>query len=108
MVVHPRESWPRLRRWAFVGASAAMIFFYGLVDLEEVATTEGFEIIDGREYVDLLQREKDDTILIDVRSEHEQTDRFANAFASGKPDDELIDYMTTHREELKGKNLVVL
>ena len=104
----PQERWPRTRRWAFVGASVATVIFYGLVDLEEVATTQGFEVIDGSEYIDLLKHDKDDTILIDIRSEHTQTDVFANAFASGMPDDELVDYMTEHREELKGKNLVVL
>jgi len=100
---------PRIERWAFIGGATFLIVFYGLGDQEQVPDTpQGYRLIDGPEYIDLLERDVDNTVLIDARTEFEQRDVHANAIGVDLADPDIADYIATHSGELEGKNLVFM
>ena len=104
-----RTHWPRIKQAAFPGVVGFLIIFYGVLSHDDPpADTDLYATISSDEYSRMLERDKANTMLVDVRTEHVQKDVHANALAVGVPYEDMGRHLAEQREELKGKNLVFM
>jgi len=104
-----RTHWPRIKQVAFVGVVGFLVIFYGVLSHDDLPqSTDAYGTISGDEYASMLERDQDNTLLVDVRTEHAQKDVHANALASGVPYEEMGRHLAEQREDIKGKNLVFM
>ena len=104
-----RHLWPRLKTWAFLGTVGALLVTYGLLSNDDLPQVDDrFSYISGEEYVDLLKRDTDTTMVIDVRTEHVQKDEHANALVRGVAYEDMGRQLAEQSATLKDKNLVFM
>ena len=109
MLERLRPHWPRIKRWAFYGSAVFLFVYYGLLSHDELPpTVEHFDFISDQEYAEMLRRDTDDTLLVDIRTEYAQKDVHANALLGDMDYEEMGRHLAERSEELKDKNLVFL
>jgi len=104
-----KRLWPRLKTWLFIGTIGALLVTYGLLSNDDLPAAEDrFSYISGEDYIELLKRDTDKTMVIDVRTEHAPKDEHANALVQGVAYEEMGRELAEQSGELKDKNLVFM
>ena len=100
---------PAINQALFLGSAGFLVVFFGVMSQDDLPeTNDDYATISGSEYADLLAREEDKTFLVDVRTEHAQTDVHANGLVQGVAYEDMGRELANQRDELKGKNLVFM
>ena len=104
-----KRLWPQLKTWLFIGTIGALLVTYGLLSNDDLPAAEDrFSYISGEEYIELLKRDTDKTMVIDVRTEHAPKDEHANALVQGVAYEEMGRELAEQSGDLKDKNLVFM
>jgi hypothetical protein len=82
---------------------------YGLLSNDVLFAADArFSDISGEQYVEMLKRDTDKTMIIDVRTEHPQKDVHANALVQGVAYEAMGRQLAEESATLKEKNLAFM
>jgi len=94
--------------YIFYNATSENQHVFGLLS----ANQNPYPEISEDDYLDLLQKKKNDVVLLDVRNSHfmpgNENERFANSYFNINKQEDVNGYLLKNKENLKGKDIVFL